>query len=348
MACTKDNLSCSFYSWWKIKLCYSCINSPFVKYKGNDKKANMKKCITCNEREATHESFCFQCWTNTTPEYRRIMQSKSSKARCGQCRYQTYSNAKCDDCTDYSQWESNLNPKGDGKIMKQNMSQRCSRCGSDHQTIGSSCEKCGYVVTEYANDIGNAEFSTIPSTTEIAPISFDDPVIKHHGDVIQKRKNLISKQMIGLAKELLTITLYTQNESVLVENCRFSVGMQMSGQAMQVNLYLKKVKRSDKGKFTWKDIIGDIAHSVKSKTDLPITLKTLTSKAQESSIANFTVDDEWKVSTKDFGLPFIKLLPSARLLVNEELNNLEGDALTDIAYLESIDELNEEVVAHVE
>ncbi len=149
------------------------------------------------------------------------------------------------------------------------------------------------------------------------------PKLQRHFDAIAKRKQLSEAEMISLAQELCVLATYKQQRTVIVENCRFSVGLSVGADAVSVSFYLKKVKRKDKKKTTWLKFIS----------------KSLVIPGDEdASIANFTLNGGWEIIDKDVRADYLRLLTPARILVREQLGVSEIEALDDIEYFKEMAE----------
>lgn len=168
-----------------------------------------------------------------------------------------------------------------------------------------------------------------------------EPMQKHI-KILSKRKELKEAQMVGLAKELFILSAYKSDKHILVENCKFSVGLDIgndfgeelvSKAALSITLYLKKTTKKDKDKTTWRNLVPQWLEK-----------SIVVSKDNNKVVATFSIDKHWNVTQKDMSNKFLKLLPTGRLLVREELSIQESEALADIAYLESMDEMAEEIV----
>jgi len=157
------------------------------------------------------------------------------------------------------------------------------------------------------------------STKQEISINVPSPKLQHHFETIAKRKQISELEMISLTQELCVLATYKQQHNVLVENCRFSVGLSVGEEAVSVTFYLKKVNGKDKKKTTWRQFVSK---------------SLVTTDPSGTTIANFTVNSSWQIIKKELHSDVLRLLTPARILVREQLGVSELEALDDIEYFE--------------
>lgn len=177
---------------------------------------------------------------------------------------------------------------------------------------------------------------------DLVTLDLKDERLTRHAVLIKARNKIVTREMVLLAKELFTISLYTEHPTVVLENCRLTVQMRR-GQTLDVWFYLKKLAKGDKNVFTWRDILRDVAKS-KNMTSMSEFLREIREerrrmetdhKSVSKAIASFGVSDVWNVVDRSFNLNLMRLLPAARALANERLNELMVETQGEMAYMES-------------
>lgn len=159
-----------------------------------------------------------------------------------------------------------------------------------------------------------------------------------HVEAIRDRNEMVRTQMIELAKDLLTVSMYLKRQVVTIDNCKMAVELSI-GRTSLVTMYLNKVDKNDK-RMNWKDIMASMARD----RDKPLisSIRTIGNKkkwhlpfSKASSIqTSYLVTSGWEIDDKAFDRDFLQLLPTARMLVDEQLGQLHTETVADTEYLQ--------------
>jgi len=184
------------------------------------------------------------------------------------------------------------------------------------------------------------------------PILVQDDGLAHHVKAIKDRNTIIQRQLAALAKEMFTISMYTNQKEVIVDNCKMAVGMKPKDNQLRISLFLKQTDKKS-SQYTWRDIVSDIRNEQalkpvistirgeqkrrrkKAKTGFANSLPS------DKAIATYDVTTSWSVSWKDFDVQLGRLLPVARMLAQEQLKTLYEDTVSETAFMTSLDPIEE-------
>ena len=177
-----------------------------------------------------------------------------------------------------------------------------------------------------------------------------DKSLAHHVEAIKNRNTLIQRQLVALAKELFTISMYTNQKNVIVDNCKIAIGMEPGDNKLKINLFLKQTGKGDNDKLTWKDLIAELRNE-KQLQPVIATLRDASEPARrrifrktisaDKAIASYTVTTNWSVMWQDFGLELTRLLPIARMLAQEQLKQLYEDTVSEMDFIKSLDPIED-------
>ena len=150
---------------------------------------------------------------------------------------------------------------------------------------------------------------------------------------------MVRTQMVELAKDLLTVSMYLKRQVVTIDNCKMAIELSI-GRTSLVTMYLNKVDKKDK-RMNWKDIMTSMARDRDIKP-LISSIRTMDSKkgwhlpfSKASSIqTSYSVTSGWDIDDKAFDRDFLQLLPMARILVDEQLGQLHSETVADTEYLQ--------------
>jgi len=163
----------------------------------------------------------------------------------------------------------------------------------------------------------------------------DNQKFKSHLDTIKERERLLETEMCKLTQEMLALSLYNQKSTVTLENCKLTLRLSVHD---QLSVWLE-LKETGKDRYTtWKELLGENWKELLSRGRKELVDELRKGKGPVK-VACFTFTKDWKLADRDFPIYFLRLLPAARILVNEELEKLQAEAQDDIEYLRA-DRLN--------
>jgi hypothetical protein len=159
-----------------------------------------------------------------------------------------------------------------------------------------------------------------------------------HIDLLKERKEYLNRAFCLLAHDMLSLSLYLKGEQVVVENCKFSIRLQVSTM-LGVTFHFKGNK-SKPGDVDWRSLVSDIRSG-----NVESALKDVVGKKgfrHPRRIGGFTIDKAGELVNNDLPMECLPLIPAARLLVAEELKKQKESVADDIEYLKLICDENVE------
>ena len=169
---------------------------------------------------------------------------------------------------------------------------------------------------------GQAKVNENP-TNELAKLGSRSEKLDKHVLVIEQRAKLVTKEMVLLAKSLMTMALYKQVKSSQVENCSFGVSLcpaeiDIDG-GMRVTFFATKQDAEKKKRLRRRKSTSESTH-------------------KDNYIGSYCISQYFQIEHKDLPADSLKLIPTATALVQAELEQLEKDAIDDIAFIEVFEE----------
>jgi hypothetical protein len=163
----------------------------------------------------------------------------------------------------------------------------------------------------------------------------DNQKFRSHLDTIKERESLLETEMCKLTQEMLAVSLYIQKSTVTLENCKLTVKLLVRE---QLDVWLE-LKETGKDRYmTWKELLGDNWKQLLGRGPGEI-FEEIRKGKNLVKVARFSFTKDWQLADRDFPSYFLRLLPAARILANEELEKLQAEAQGDIEYLKA-DSLN--------
>ena len=228
----------------------------------------------------------------------------------------------------------------------------------NHSAIGAKAFYYDTEVEDYLEKPESEEGSNIERGTDMqtendnALALIQDDSLSCHVEAIKNRNTIIQRQLAALAKEMFTISMYTNQKEVIVDNCKMAVGMKPKDNQLRVSIFLKKPDKKS-SQYTWQDIVAGMRDE-QSLTPVIATLRGKPKKRRkigdtgftnslpaDKAIASYDVTTNWSVIWKDFDIHLGRLLPAARMLAQEQLKQLYEDTVSETAFMTSLDPIEE-------
>jgi len=175
----------------------------------------------------------------------------------------------------------------------------------------------------------------------------ENPVIERHVNLLKQRHERTQVLLVSLAKQMFVLSLYLETDTVVVQNGKFGVKLTVGADDLGVQLF---TKGTDAETTDWKDLIADLVQS-RNLDSIESAVKSRRQKRRHSenrTIGGYNVDSGGTLLRSSIPREYIPLIPTAKLLVDEQLTEQERATKFELAYLADLDEMTPEWKAVIE
>lgn len=171
----------------------------------------------------------------------------------------------------------------------------------------------------------------------------EHPTIARHVNLLKQRQERTQALLVGLAKQMFVLSLYLETDTVVVQNGKFGVKLTIGTDELGVQIF---TKGTDAEKVDWKDLIANITQS-RSVDSIESAVRSKRQRRLHSepcTVGGYNVDSAGRLLRNDIPREYIPLIPTAKILVEEQLSEQEAATKFELAYLEDLDEMTPEWV----
>lgn len=177
--------------------------------------------------------------------------------------------------------------------------------------------------------------------TQLLAMFSENPVIARHVNLLKRRRERTQALLVSLAKQMFVLSLYLDTETVVVQNGKFGVTLTVGSDDLGIQLF---TKGTDAETIDWKDFIGELVQS-RSVSSVESTVKNRRQRRKRSencTVGGYNVNSKGVLLSNNIPNEYVPLIPTAKLLVDEELVKQEEATKTELAYLEELDGMTPE------
>lgn len=177
--------------------------------------------------------------------------------------------------------------------------------------------------------------------TQLLAMFSESPVIARHVNLLKQRRTRTQALLVSLAKQMFVLSLYLETETVIVQNGKFGVKLTVGTKDLGVQLF---TKGTDAETIDWKDFVGELVQS-RSVSSVESAVKSRRQRRRSSehcTVGGYNVNGKGVLLRNSIPKEYVPLIPTAKLLVDEELVKQEEATKSELAYLEELDEMTPE------
>lgn len=167
------------------------------------------------------------------------------------------------------------------------------------------------------------------------------PAAAKHLELIGERKERSQSLMVSLAEQMFVLSLYLEEKTVIVQNCKFGVKLTV-GDDLGVQIFTLGTNAET---IDWKDLISDLvqSRSISSMTSAGRERKQRKRKNDNRIIGGYNVNgNNGELLRNNVPQKYVSLIPTAKMLVEDELAQQKEAIKSELEYLRELDEMTPE------